>query len=275
MQKYALILMFIILSGCVSKSVLTLDDMSDENTKAFKYKFEGTPSQFVKEISLIFSKVTGYSSVQTRSTATTKSYLFGQEVSSSCEFDFCIIGLSFINGERTNSAGKIVSEQNINILMKLKRSGEYLSGEVVIPNQFDIIERRNLLGSKQDLLLSEFELKVVLDRLKSVMLPSEIRDVAMQNRIIRNEMKSRFIKYSKVKKEVGMLVCSADNRLGYIEKVSGERIKVDVKGYIPRQDFYYLFLNKDRNFSYKKVGGNLQWYNSEEWANCEGFTSIN
>jgi len=49
-------------------------------------------------------------------------------------------------------------------------------------------------------------------------------------RAYRQAAEQRFRERLSETKEVGMTVCSVDNRIGYVEQIAGQRIKVEVRG---------------------------------------------
>lgn len=55
-------------------------------------------------------------------------------------------------------------------------------------------------------------------------------------------------------KEIGMTVCSADNRLGYVEQIAGPRIKVDVRA-VAAAEAYKVATDRDPMGPFETVPG--------------------
>lgn len=282
----------IILGACSTKSVSNFDGVGIEPaSKEFNYEFGGSTDALAKEIARLVNLKTGLRKdlLSLRSTRVTpgKSNLRGQDYDVACVQGSCKIDLKFINGEKTNSAGRIVSEQVIKMSMNVERSGEFLKGTLFIPNEFHVVEKRNLIGIKQDLLLSPDQLEAVLKRLLAMQLPSNsttdlvdnsdwaVHDSEGRRKKLVAESIDRFEKRKNAPLEVGMLVCSSDNRIGYVEVVADSRAKIDVKGKARGSD-YQLFQSENvSKFRFSEVSTGLKWENVGNWVNCGDFISLN
>lgn len=114
---------------------------------------------------------------------------------------------------------------------------------------------------------------------------------------IETEASSRFRAAAMVKKEIGAMVCSSDNRLAYVEQIAGARVKLSVRGqaagtfeefgrYGPRSvksmNGQYLRhdeagLIEDPNFLFHPLSSAVRftsapetlWDLSERWGACE------
>lgn len=124
------------------------------------------------------------------------------------------------------------------------------------------------------------------------------RDAAnAARRAIESAAADRFRSAAAVKKEVGLMVCSSDNRLAYVEQIAGARVKLTIRGqaagtfeefgrYGPRslksRTGQYLRhdeagLIEDPNFLFQPLSSAVRftsapetiWDLSERWGECE------
>ncbi|MGM0766457.1 MAG: hypothetical protein ACQEV6_00370 [Pseudomonadota bacterium] len=68
-------------------------------------------------------------------------------------------------------------------------------------------------------------------------------------------------------KSRGQMVCTMDNRFGYVEDIDGQRIKVLVKGKAAYTSDGYLFKNPDQQFGFRKIDEYI-WDESKHWGLC-------
>lgn len=95
----------------------------------------------------------------------------------------------------------------------------------------------------------------------------------------RNHAKNLF-NQSVGKYQVGYKVCTKDNQMGYVEEISGDRVKVLVKGNdvlgdngYSKAENYYLFLPDVKTFTYQKIS-EIFWSKKNEWASCSHLSSF-
>lgn len=81
---------------------------------------------------------------------------------------------------------------------------------------------------------------------------------------------ARFSSLATRPKSVGTTVCSADNRLGYVEQVAGPRIKVQIKGRaVVGRDRVYQDSDPKGPFDVDTSGLPVDWYSNPGWRNVE------
>ena len=92
---------------------------------------------------------------------------------------------------------------------------------------------------------------------------------------------NKFSKLSRIKKNIGDSVCTMSNKFGFIEVVSGEKVKVLISGEVIDKNKLYFFGNphrkintlsdfedEDTKFSYDAID-RVIWTDHNEWARCQ------
>lgn len=83
----------------------------------------------------------------------------------------------------------------------------------------------------------------------------------------RDRMKEAFGRRAIRAKTVGQEVCSADNRIGWVERVEGDKLQIRVDRVASDLHDYAMFDDRFFTFSYHSIG-RLIWDNSKNWAEC-------
>ncbi|MFC3680299.1 hypothetical protein [Bacterioplanoides pacificum] len=100
-----------------------------------------------------------------RTTATTKVYFKDYISKQRCESQYlCEIKFTYRGGERTNSMGKDYSTQVIDIILETSPDGKSVT--VTYPTSVATTAKRNLIGMKLDLALSDNEAKRILNQIR-------------------------------------------------------------------------------------------------------------
>lgn len=86
-----------------------------------------------------------------------------------------------------------------------------------------------------------------------------------QNKVDR--LKRLFASSASRSKAVGDAICSADNRYGYVERISGEKIQIRVEAKARSAD-YYFFDPLRSNRIRSTQDGRIIWDNSSNWGIC-------
>jgi uncharacterized protein YdaU (DUF1376 family) len=95
----------------------------------------------------------------------------------------------------------------------------------------------------------------------------ELRETKENERKRKQAQKSLFKTLSKNKKELGDQVCTPQNDFGYVERLSGVKIQIRVKGSALDQKDYLFFTPESISYSYVNKD-NIIWDQGSSWAAC-------
>lgn len=100
-----------------------------------------------------------------RNTATTKQYFKDYRSDQKCESQYlCEIKFTYRGGEITKSMGRDYSTQVIDIILKASPDGKSVT--VIYPTSVATTAKRNLIGMRLDLALSDNEARGVLNKIR-------------------------------------------------------------------------------------------------------------
>lgn len=89
--------------------------------------------------------------------------------------------------------------------------------------------------------------------------------------------KSHFNDIAIKSKSIGDKVCTPDNKFGFVENISNEKIKINIIGAVPSKQHYFFFntnstgsfpFDGSGSFSYDKYPVEYIWEDHVDWAKC-------
>lgn len=171
MKKIKLLTAFVfivILSGCYSTSVIEANIEVKERKFLYDTAQDTLSTDYVmRSFSNAIAQATGIKRETYTKTSTTKRYTRGQEARHSCDNGSCEVSLIFHNGEITESMGKLTTRQVVTIPISVKKYPHSVLVEVQFPQKADQRIQRTPLGFTFDPLLSEGQVKEVLQKIQT------------------------------------------------------------------------------------------------------------
>jgi hypothetical protein len=192
------------------------------------------------------------------------------------------------------------ANQNFQCGMKFPRGNYGSCTRTKVPTSFHIISS-GFHSAKYTFDFNEYQ-RAIIQASKSKVSSANLQRAVMKynetlekNRKRRHELKeisriksenilsasNKFLRLSRIKKRIGDSVCTINNKFGFVEVVSGEKIKILISGEVLDKKKLYFFGNPHRKintlndfedentkFNYDAID-RMIWSNHNEWAPCQ------
>lgn len=272
--KFVALISISLLYGCSTIGVSDFSSEYDIKTIPFEYSYTGTIDNIAKQLTSTIENTTQIKHYHELSTSTNLRRVRGQKSEVKCVELDCMVSLIYLNGEFTPQFGTIASSQTIKIPLSFEKNDNSIKGKIIIPNKVDYKIRRNMIGLKKSPYLDDALLKEVISDLSAIKLPDNILDplkiaeeAKLSARQAKLNTKRLFNKATLQAKNIGEVICTANNKFGYVEKISGKRIQIRLKGAVNKESYYFFANNSDDRFNYKKLN-EIVWDESTNWGQC-------